>query len=103
MSNLTGTVRAKVRTPENPTIYNVVAVVADTEYAQVLSGATKQLRIKARGNAKLRIAFSAGATATSYVTVPRGCEYPIEAVNYAGNIYFRSNVAGETVEIVEWV
>lgn len=93
---------ADLAPPTIPTIYNVPAPLAATEYSQTLSPATKQFLIKVRGIAQLQFSFVSGETATKFITVPRGTSYMQELVSYTGTIYFQVSAASQVVEILEW-
>lgn len=93
-------------TAGTPTIYNVSALLANTEYSQALSANTKQFLIQCRsGDAKMRIAFASGATTSGpYITIRAGNALFIDAVSLSGKtIYVQSNKASQTIEILEWV
>lgn len=103
MANINATIRAKIVTPELPTIYNVEVTSANTEFFQVLNDSTKRFTIKARESAKLQLAYSFGDSGTTFVTIPRGAVYSEDNMSFSGTLYFQSDRAGVTVEIIEWV
>lgn len=87
-----------------PTISNTVTVLANTEYSYAFPVDTKRFIIKARGNAKLQVAYATGQTNTTFLTIPPGATYSETELKLPSNtIYFESNKAGETVEITSWV
>lgn len=100
MSNITGTVRARLETPTDPIIHNVTAINANQEYSQVLTDCKKFL-IRARGNSKLIFYFDSGAA--DWINVPRGTTYTADQINFSGTIFFKADKPGEVVEILEWV
>lgn len=87
-----------------PTIFNVTATLANTEYSQALPTATKQFFVKVRdGLSKLQLAFNPGDSATNYVTVAMGSVYIEENVSLTGKtLYFRTNKPGQVIEILAW-
>lgn len=86
---------------QTPTIYNVSAPVAGTEYSQVLSDGTKKFVLKSRKVAKLEISWSSGAS--EIITIPQGGTYTEEGVRLTGKtIYFKSSSNNNVVEILEW-
>ena len=104
MSTVTGTFRgrATIEAGNTPTIYNVSVPLANTEVSQALSSSTKRFLIRVRGNANLKMAFTLGDSGSNYITVPHGCSYTEDSINFTGTIYFQTNVAGQVVEILEW-
>jgi len=103
MANIIATIRAKIVTPEIPTIYNVMVPFANTEMTQTLSPATKRFTIKARESCVLRLAYNLGESDTTYLTIPRGAVLTEDNMTFTGDLYFQSDRGGVTVEIVEWV
>jgi len=86
-----------------PIIYNVDAIVKDTQYSQLLPDGTGQFLLRARNNAKLQIAYTSGQTNSNYLTVISGNIYMVEAVKLTGKtVYFQANKDNTIVEIVAW-
>lgn len=86
-----------------PTIYNVDADTAGSEYSQVLPDNTGQFLVRARNNAKLQLSYISGQTDTNYLTVMPGNIYTVEAVKLTGKtLYFQSSKDNTVVEIVAW-
>lgn len=82
----------------------ITATLANTEYSLALQTDLKQLRIKARNNASLRMAFVAGDTnnGSPYWTISRGCCENIDAISFTGKtLYIRANIALTEVEVME--
>ena len=104
MSNVTSTVRAKLTTATQPTVYNLSMPTANTEYSQALGSSTKKVLIKTRDRtARLRMAFVSGDTATLYITIEPGSVYFEENLDLTGvTIYLQANKAAQTVEILQW-
>ncbi len=104
MSTITGTFRgrATIEAGITPVIYNVSAALASTEYSQVLSISTKKLLIRVRGAAKLQVAFVAGQSGTNFFTIPAGCSYTLDGLNFSGTLYFQTNKPAQVIEILEW-
>lgn len=85
------------------TIKNMVATLANTEYSYAFPASTKKFKIKARGSAKLQIAFTSGNTATEYITIFPGVLHEEVGLNLVSStIYFRSTKPNETIEISSW-
>ena len=91
--------------PTTPTIYNVNLTTVNTEYSQALPSGTKKVDIKLRGlGALLKIAFTSGASGSTYITVPYGASLHLEGVNLTGiTVYAQSSTASQVLEIVSWV
>lgn len=104
MSNVTGTIRgrATVQEAQSPTVYNISVPLANTEVSQALSDNTKSFTIRVRGISSLKLAFVATESSTNYITVAAGSSYTAEGLNFTGSLYFQTNKASQTVEIVEW-
>lgn len=92
-------------TTNTPTIANINAVFANTEYSYTFPTGTKQFSLKDRaGNAKTRIAYTLGETSTNYITLDMGSTHEVKNINsLAGfKIYFRSNRDARVIEIYSW-
>ena len=88
---------------ETLTIYNVTAIVATTEYSQVLTNGTVSFSIRSRSNAVLQWTFVNGQSGSNFNTIPAGASYTIEGTDLVGKtLYFQSNISGAVVEIEEW-
>lgn len=92
----------------SPTIYNVPAPLANTEYSQVLPAGTKKFTTKLRsgvGAANLQFAYVAGQSGTVFIKVPFGSYYEEEGLNLTSPItfYFQTDNTGQTLEMVAWI
>lgn len=98
------TVNANVaQQDQNPTIYNLGIVSANTEVTQTLSTNTKQITIRCRGLARLQIAFNLGQSGTRFLTIPKGCTWNSGEIKFPiAAVHVQSNKASQTVEILEW-
>ena len=105
MGNVTTTARpeAGLQGAVSPLIHNVSAPLAATEYSQALQSKTKKVLIRCRGNATMNVAFSNGQTSVEWLTVPPGCNYTEELIEFTGSIYFQTNKINQIIEIVEWL
>ena len=99
MSNITGTVRAKLQEAKNPKVYNVLMPLANTKYSQTLTDGTKKLTVKVREIAELKFSFSVDP---EFISIPKGCSASIEGISYTGDIFFECSKANCTLEILEW-
>jgi hypothetical protein len=103
-AEITGSVTTTVTGAANPTVANVAMASAGTEYSYALPASTKKFYIKLRdASATMQLAFSAGTSGTTYVTVHRGNWFGEEGLTTSVTLYFQSDVAAQTAEIVSWV
>ena len=83
-------------------ITNLPLILAETEYSHALQANLKQLLVKARGNATLKITFVATESGTKYFTISRGNTLTLDGLSFASEtLYIRSTAAGEVAEILE--
>lgn len=90
---------------QSPTITNTTLILAATEYTITVPALAKGFLLKTRAGASLQLAYLAGNSATTYITVPRYCWYGETeiSVGVGGlNIYVQSPTAGEVVELLYW-
>lgn len=90
----------------SPTVANVSMALAGTEYSYTLPGDTKEFYLKLRNGAvDLKIAFSAGTSGTSYISVPRGTWFGQADLDTSAvvTLYFQSPTAAQVLEILSWV
>ena len=86
-----------------PTIANIVAVLANTEYSYALPLNTTRYSVMARGMGKLQVAFTSGDTSTNFITVSPGAKLREECASTMSIILrFQSTKAGEVIEILSW-
>lgn len=90
-----------------PTIYNVSAPIAGTEYSQVIPAGVKRLTAKLRSSgvaANLQFSFTAGTSGTNYIKVPFGAFYQEDGLdtNSVITFYFQTDQAGQTLEMITW-
>jgi len=92
---------------KEPTIYNKILTVADTQYSQALPSSTREFRVRCRTLFNVRYAWETGKVATPtapYATIPAGLEYRGDDSDITGKkIYLASSEAGVVVEIEVWV
>ena len=100
MANFNPTVRAGLDPGKNPKIYNLL-VTANVETAQALTEGTKQLIVKPRTPAEMKVAFVSGETASNYITVPANTALVQDGLSFSGTIYVKANKS-VTIEILEW-
>lgn len=89
----------------SPTIANITAIAANTEYSYLLPIGTKQYLIRARGNSKLQLSFAAGQSGSEFITVFPGANHvDINLkLDVATTMYFRASKSAEIIEILSWV
>lgn len=85
--------------PNNLTqIFNVVCTLANTEYSQALPAKCTGFLLKARTPCKVLLSYAAGMS--DYVTLPPGTVYENNKFRTLQVLYFQSDKAGVTIEIV---
>jgi hypothetical protein len=87
---------------KNPVVTNVNVPTPNTEQTVSLAGTIRRITIKARGTAKLQIAFVATESATNYITVPPGAIFTEENFEAPTQLFFQADKI-DTVEILTWV
>ena len=105
MANVSTTFRGTPSQSTTPTIYNLSMPTANTEYSQSLSTHTKKIMIRTRDrSARLQVSFVSGNSGTIFFSIEAGAVYSEENLDLEGvTIYLRSNKAGQTAEILEWI
>lgn len=88
----------------NPAIQAVALTLASTEYSVVIPVDAKQYLLRLKSNSTLQVAYSAGQSGTTFITVPRNCFYAESDLNLtsAVTVYFQSPDASQTVEVLYW-
>lgn len=89
-------------TSDEPLIYNINMITANTEYSVSLPIGTNRFRLKIRNNeAKYNIAYTSGGSTFS---VPRGNIYEETGLDFTipRTIYFKSDKDNLVMEIVAW-
>jgi len=104
MSTVTSTFRGRavVESSSAPVVYNVSVPLAATEVSKTLSASTKRFTIRVRGNSSLQLSFISGQSGTTFITIPHGCSYTEDELNFSGTLYFQTTKAAQVVEILEW-
>lgn len=85
-------------------IYNHTLTSASTEYKVTLGQGIKAFSVQLRGAYDLRLAFTAGGTATSYMTIKADGQavYYSPIIGWDGNLYLRCEQAGQVAEVEYW-
>ena len=89
----------------SPTIANTSMADAGTEYSYALPKNTTKFTIKLESqNAKLQLAWTSGATGTTYVTIPANSSHTeeIKPRNATLTLYFQSALGSQTAQIYSW-
>jgi hypothetical protein len=88
----------------SPTITNITATLANTEYSYAFPVNTKKFSLQTRGMAKIQLAFIASQTNINYLTISPGVRYGEDGLTLSSTtVYFRLSKPGEVVEILSWV
>ncbi len=85
-----------------PKIYNVSVPNGGVEVSQALSADTKKFLIRVRDVDQLQLSFTAGQSNVDFFTIPRGCTYLEDLVDFNGSLYFQTTKDNQIVEILEW-
>lgn len=85
-----------------PTVANVSASIANTEYSYAVPSGTKRFLIQSRKSGILKVYFSSGSS--TFITVSPGAAYSEINLNPTSNItlYFMSSASSDTVEVLSW-
>ena len=79
---------------------------ADTEYSYTFPIGTVSIQLKSRSGTRIKLAWTSGASGTTYFSVGEGASYAEDGLNIAGrdalSIYAQCAVAGEVLELVSW-
>lgn len=97
-----GSLSATIDKVTTPVIANVTASVADTEYSYALPSGTTKFLLRSRSNSKLQLTYTAGQTATTFITVYGFYEVSNLDSALSFTIYFEASQNGTVVEIVSW-
>jgi hypothetical protein len=98
-----GSINVNTNSVTTPTISNIPIPTANVEQSFVIPDNTKRLRISARGNAKIQIAFLPGQTSSNYITIHPGNVYEESNILTTSKVlYFRSSKSNEVLEILNW-
>ena len=89
---------------KTPYIYNKTLTLANTEYSQALPTNTKRFTLQARTSVDVKLAFTAEASGTTYVTVKAGASYSEEGLDSSSKtVYMQTASAGTVIELIAWV
>jgi hypothetical protein len=86
----------------NPTIVNVSAATANTEYSYTFPASTKKFIMRSREKGIMKISYTSGGSGVTYLTVTSGSFYFEEYILFGGTIYFQTNKSSDTIEILSW-
>ena len=93
-ANITGATSTKIT--------NLSLATANTEYSHTLQSGLKGLIVKARGDAMVKISFTATESGTKYITIPKGAVLTLDGLTFGGiTLYAQATKASEILEILE--
>lgn len=98
-------IEADIEGANSMTIYNTTMTLADTEYSRALPTGTKKFMVKNRGLYDIKLTFSAGASGTTYITIPAGMNYWEDLTDLLASnrtLYFQCATAAQVCEIIAW-
>jgi len=87
-----------------PSITNTTLGASGTETGIALPAGTKRFKLRARGIAKLQLAYTATESGTTFWTVMPGACYFEDFIDDGSShtVYVQSNKTGTVVELVSW-
>lgn len=97
--SLGGSVSIVQTVTTTPTIFNITAAVANTEYSQALPANTKKFILSSRNSAKITFYYSPGATET--LTINPGFGFEDNNFYTAQTIYFKCSKS-DVIEVVAY-
>lgn len=95
-------VNVQVNVAQTPTIYNLSAPTAGTEYSQSLNANTRQILLRVRGNGRAQISFTSGESGTKYITIPSGASLSLTDLGASVTLYIQTDKNAQVIEILEW-
>jgi hypothetical protein len=104
-ATFSGDIHAEITYPTTPSISNLNIASAATEYSYVFPSNTARFLMRVRGGGSLmRVAYQAGGTGTSWLTVQKGCWYSEGDVTVSAGfaVYVQCDQPAQVVEIVSW-
>ena len=84
------------------TVWNVSIPTANTEVAFALPAKTLEFFMRPRTPCQIQLAYAAGQSGTTYVTIPPRTNWKEDKFYTAQTIYFQTDLAGVTLEIVTY-
>lgn len=88
---------------QNPTVSNTTLTLANTEYTIVTPANTVEFTLRARQRVEVKLAWTSGASATTYLTLVPGTVYTqSELVPAIYTLYVQSPSSGSVVELETW-
>lgn len=89
-------------TVANPMISNLT-LLANTEIQVTFPTTVKRFLIRTRTSCTLKLATTAGASSTEYLTIPAGCNLTQEALSPSAQFIFYINASRDTIlEVLAW-
>lgn len=95
----------QITSVNSPTIVNIPAPLADTEYDFTLPDEVRRYRVRVRdGQAKTKLAFVSGESGTVYWTIDRGSVYEDKDIDASSGItlYFQTSHDDTIIELLYW-
>jgi len=102
-TSTTSTIKAKLSIVKNPTVSNLSLPVANTEVSFTFPANTKKIYIQERsGLGNVKFSYAVGQSGTTYVTLPKGCDYEDGIFEQASlTIYLQCDII-TIIEILSW-
>ena len=86
--------------------YNTTVTMtsANTEYSWTIPNGVSSFTVRCRGAYAVKFSFTAGASGTTYFTVPSGFSYYETTVSsYENTLYMQCATASQVIEIIYWM
>jgi len=89
---------------DTPALTNIAIPTANTEQSFSIAATTKKIQMRVRGRGRLRYTFTSGTSGTNFFTVSKGAQERIDNLDLSSGVtvYFQSDTAGETLEVLQW-
>lgn len=88
---------------QNIKITNLDAPSANNEVSLLLSTGLKEITIRSRLKATMKLAFVSGESGTKYITVPKNANYSQGRLSLSSTtLYVQTNISSNTIEVIEY-
>jgi len=100
--NADGSINVNGSIISTPVIANIAIPTANIEQSYILPASTKKFRLKARGNAITKLAFTSGQSGTNFITIFPGSVFEETGLNSTITLYFQLSKSSEILEVLSW-
>jgi len=86
-----------------PSVVNVAMATKNTEYSYAIPTGVSKILIKLRDSGvALKLAYTSGASGTTYLTVPAATAKSIDNIKGGITIYFQADTDSQVLEVEIW-